>query len=255
MGASPLPVPLISSLRLSHHTMKTLFFAILLTLCVYTKGQDEKPKLNCDALEIVLNALQDAVDESLLQQDEKADGMPPMPEPADGDEKISMDDVQKAVREMIGNSTADAVEGMFQKFGLDDLFDKLQKNELNETEIASGLTEAVKAAGFDIEAAQKEVMEQCPDIDLDDDLDDDDDDDYPDDDDDYDDYDDDDDTDDDDEDDRQLDEDDDYSDDDDYLDDDDDDEDDRQLDDDDDGSDDADTDKDDKPSTEDSSDN
>merc|ERR1711931_231219 len=241
MGASPLPVPLISSLRLSHHTMKTLFFAILLTLCVYTKGQDEKPKLNCDALEIVLNALQDAVDESLLQQDEKADGMPPMPEPADGDEKISMDDVQKAVREMIGNSTADAVEGMFQKFGLDDLFDKLQKNELNETEIASGLTEAVKAAGFDIEAAQKEVMEQCPDIDLDDDddddddyLDDDDDDDYLDDDDDYDDYDDDDDTDDDDEDDRQLDEDDDYSDDDDYLDDDDDDEDDRQLDDDDD---------------------
>merc|ERR1711931_402483 len=224
MGASPLPVPLISSLRLSHHTMKTLFFAILLTLCVYTKGQDEKPKLNCDALEIVLNALQDAVDESLLQQDEKADGMPPMPEPADGDEKISMDDVQKAVREMIGNSTADAVEGMFQKFGLDDLFDKLQKNELNETEIASGLTEAVKAAGFDIEAAQKEVMEQCPDIDLDDD----------------DDYDDDDtdDDDDDDEDDRQLDEDDDYSDDDFF--------------DDDDGSDDADTDKDDKPSTEDS---
>merc|ERR1712168_1164657 len=159
----------------SSHNMKTLFFGILLTLCVVAKGQDEKPEINCDAVGIVCDILKDAVDGSLMKQNFP---MPTGPTPKaedDGmkDEDMTKEDMVKAAREMLGNSTFDAADKIFKDYALDDLLAKIATGNMNMTEMGIAIEDAFKADGSSMEDPQKSLMENCPELMSDDDDDDD----------------------------------------------------------------------------------
>merc|ERR1711990_1202371 len=150
----------------SSHNMKTLSFGILLTLCVFAKGQDKQPKINCDAVGIVFDILKNAVDGSMMQQ---AFPMPTGPTPKaedDGmkDEDITKEDMEKAAREMLGNSTYDATDKIFKDYALDDLLAKIATGNMNMTEMAIAIEDAFKADGSSMEDLQKSLMENCPEL-------------------------------------------------------------------------------------------
>merc|ERR1711990_9930 len=150
----------------SSHNMKTLSFGILLTLCVFAKGQDKQPKINCDAVGIVFDILKNAVDGSMMQQ---AFPMPTGPTPKaedDGmkDEDITKEDMEKAAREMLGNSTFDATDKIFKDYALDDLLAKIATGNMNMTEMAIAIEDAFKADGSSMEDLQKSLMENCPEL-------------------------------------------------------------------------------------------
>jgi len=146
--------------------MKTLFFGILLTLCVVAKGQDKKPEINCDAVGIVCDILKDAVDGSLMKQNFP---MPTGPTPKaedDGmkDEDMTKEDMVKAAREMLGNSTFDAADKIFKDYALDDLLAKIATGNMNMTEMGIAIEDAFKADGSSMEDLQKSLMENCPEL-------------------------------------------------------------------------------------------
>jgi len=146
--------------------MKTLFFGILLTLCVVAKGQDKKPEINCDAVGIVCDILKDAVDGSLMKQNFP---MPTGPTPKaedDGmkDEDMTKEDMVKAAREMLGNSTFDAADKIFKDYALDDLLAKIATGNMNMTEMGIAIEDAFKAGGSSMEDLQKSLMENCPEL-------------------------------------------------------------------------------------------
>merc|ERR1712168_445470 len=150
----------------SSHNMKTLFFGILLTLCVVAKGQDKKPEINCDAVGIVCDILKDAVDGSLMKQNFP---MPTGPTPKaedDGmkDEDMTKEDMVKAAREMLGNSTFDAADKIFKDYALDDLLAKIVTGNMNMTEMGIAIEDAFKADGSSMEDPQKSLMENCPEL-------------------------------------------------------------------------------------------
>merc|ERR1711990_995122 len=150
----------------SSHNMKTLFFGILLTLCVVAKGQDKKPEINCDAVGIVCDILKDAVDGSLMKQNFP---MPTGPTPKaedDGmkDEDMTKEDMVKAAREMLGNSTFDAADKIFKDYALDDLLAKIATGNMNMTEMGIAIEDAFKAGGSSMEDLQKSLMENCPEL-------------------------------------------------------------------------------------------
>merc|ERR1711990_124872 len=150
----------------SSHNMKTLSFGILLTLCVFAKGQDKQPKINCDAVGFVFDILKNAVDGSMMQQ---VFPMPTGPTPKaedDGmkDEDMTKEDMEKAAREMLGNSTFDATDKIFKDYALDDLLAKIATGNMNMTEMAIAIEDAFKADGSSMEDLQKSLMENCPEL-------------------------------------------------------------------------------------------
>merc|ERR1712029_389758 len=160
----------------SSHNMKTLSFGILLTLCVFAKGQDKQP-YNCDAYGVVLDVIKDAVDGSLMEQNFP---MPTGPTPKaedDGmkDEDMTKEDMLKAAREMLGNSTFDAADKIFKDYGLDDLLAKIATGNMNMTEMAIAIEDAFKADGNSKEDFQESLKEiaffalKCPELMFDDD--------------------------------------------------------------------------------------
>merc|ERR1712168_516228 len=165
----------------SSHNMKTLSFGILLTLCVFAKGQDKQPEINCDAVGMVLGVLKDAVDGRTHWP---YDPMPTGPTPKaedDGmkDEDMTDEDLVKAGKAILGNTTFEVANQIFKDNG------KVQGNDclwhcvlvdivtgkMNMTKMAIAIGDSgLRADGMTtIEDLKKFLMENCPELMSDDD--------------------------------------------------------------------------------------
>merc|ERR1712168_472418 len=169
----------------SSHNMKTLSFGILLTLCVFAKGQDKQPEINCDAVGMVLGVLKDAVDGRAHWP---YDPMPTGPTPKaedDGmkDEDMTDEDLVKAGKAILGNTTFEVANQIFKDNG------KVQGNDclwhcvlvdivtgkMNMTKMAIAIGDSgLRADGSSrvmttIEDLKKFLMENCPELMSDDD--------------------------------------------------------------------------------------
>merc|ERR1711990_753504 len=72
--------------------------------------------------------------------------------------------MEKAAREMLGNSTYDATDKIFKDYALDDLLAKIATGNMNMTEMAIAIEDAFKADGSSMEDLQKSLMENCPEL-------------------------------------------------------------------------------------------
>jgi len=169
----------------SSHNMKTLSFGILLTLCVFAKGQDKQPKINCDAVGMVLGVLKDAVDGRTHWP---YDPMPTGPTPKaedDGmkDEDMTNEDLVKAGKAILGNTTFEVANQIFKDNdkvqGNDCLWHcvlvKIVTGKMNMTEMAIAIGDSgLRADGSSrvmttIEDLKNFLMENCPELMSDDD--------------------------------------------------------------------------------------
>merc|ERR1712121_587597 len=185
----------------SSHNMKTLSFGILLTLCVFAKGQDKQPKINCDAVGIVLGVLKDAVDGRTHWP---YGPMPTGPTPKaedqgtkdkdmtnqDGFVKINGEEHENLVnagKAILGNNTFEVAYKIFKKnvkagtkvYGKDCLWHcvlvKIVTGKMNMTEMARLLNlDGLRADGSSrvmttIEDLKKILVENCPELMSDDD--------------------------------------------------------------------------------------
>merc|ERR1719495_2741673 len=80
------------------------------------------------------------------------------------DEDMTKEDMVKAAREMLGNSTFDAADKIFKDYALDDLLAKIATGNMNMTEMGIAIEDAFKAGGSSMEDLQKSLMENCPEL-------------------------------------------------------------------------------------------
>merc|ERR1712111_309050 len=177
----------------SSHNMKTLSFGILLTLCVFAKGQDKQPKINCDAVGMVLGVLKDAVDGRTHWP---YGPMPTGPTPKAEDQGMKDKDMTNqdgfgedhenlanAGKAILGNTTFEVAYKIFKKndkvHGKDCMWHcvlvKIVTGNMNMTEMAIAIEDAgLRADGSSrvmttIEDLKKILMENCPELMSDDD--------------------------------------------------------------------------------------
>merc|ERR1719370_967830 len=72
--------------------------------------------------------------------------------------------MEKAAREMLGNSTFDATDKIFKDYALDNLLAKIATGNMNMTEMGIAIEDAFKADGSSMEDLQKSLMENCPEL-------------------------------------------------------------------------------------------